>query len=166
MGSPQARLPLPFMSLVDTQPRLATQGNTFEFPRHMAPKDVKPMGITYKSKASSMATPADPNPPCTPQSTMSVGESQPASDNPYGLVDTLLWRSPLHSTCMLLLGLAMIGLVMFAAYGAHRVTLVSGELLPMGAIAAASAARSTYSSSGTQVSQVLLSPHLCQGPVT
>jgi hypothetical protein len=128
MGSQQAPAQLPINTLVDMQPRPATQGNTFEFPRHMAGKDVKPMSNAYKSKASSMAATPDQTPPCTPMSTMSIGESQPDSDAArYGLADTLSWRSPVHSTCMLLLGLTMIGLVMFAAYGAHRVTLVSGE---------------------------------------
>lgn len=41
--------------------------------------------------------------------------------------DILMWRQPLQTTTVFVAGLAAFGLLTFAAYGAHKMTVLSGE---------------------------------------
>lgn len=41
--------------------------------------------------------------------------------------DILMWKQPLQTTTVFVAGLAVFGVLTFAAYGAHKVTVMSGE---------------------------------------
>jgi hypothetical protein len=52
-----------------------------------------------------------------------------AAKQPSKLVwgDILMWKQPLQSATLFIAGLAGFGLLTFAAYGAHNMTLMSGR---------------------------------------
>lgn len=56
--------------------------------------------------------------------------------------DILMWRQPLQTATVFVGGLAAFGLLTFAAYGAHKMTLMSGEWLLANTTADAAAAGS------------------------
>lgn len=134
---------------------LLSQRNNFEFSKPMqfggsnpsSNPSSKPFSSLLSKKADSARTP-DQRPalseePVTPGSVVSeskgaLGTDAPAAPAvpraPINWADILLWKEPLQSFAMFVTGLLAFGLVTFAAYGAHRMTLVSGALLnPAGA---------------------------------
>lgn len=134
-------------SLQSRAPFGELQRNNFEFSKPMqfggsnpsSNPSSKPFSSLLSKKADSARTP-DQRPalseePVTPGSVVSeskgaLGTDAPAAPAvpraPINWADILLWKEPLQSFAMFVTGLLAFGLVTFAAYGAHRMTLVSG----------------------------------------
>jgi hypothetical protein len=104
--------PAPFSSLLSKQ---ADSARTPEQRPALSGEPVTPGSVVSESKGvpgtDAAATPA----PAAPRA-------------PIVWSDILLWKEPLQSLAIFFAGLIGFGVVTFAAYGAHRMTLVSGEL--------------------------------------
>jgi hypothetical protein len=117
------------------------QHNSFEFSKPMqfgaSNNSSKPASLLSK-QADSVRTP-DRRPalseePVTPGSVVSESKGTPSADaaaaaiprGPIVWSDILLWKEPLQSFAIFVTGLLAFGVFNFAAYGAHKMTLVSG----------------------------------------
>jgi hypothetical protein len=120
------------------------QHNSFEFskPMQFGASNNSSKPATFSSllakQADSVRTP-DQRPalseePVTPGSVVSESKGTPSADaaaaaTPKGPIvwsDILLWKEPLQSLAIFFAGLLAFGAFTFAAYGAHKMTLVSG----------------------------------------
>lgn len=64
----------------------------------------------------------------TPQASAAAGASSKAASK-IVWDDVLMWRQPMQTATLFVAGLAAFALLNFAAYGAHKMTLMSGERL-------------------------------------
>ncbi|KAF6255089.1 Reticulon-domain-containing protein [Scenedesmus sp. NREL 46B-D3] len=129
-------------SLASRAPFGELQHTNFEFskPTQFGAGDTSSKPATFSSllskQADSVRTP-DQRPalseePVTPGSVVSESKGAPSADAaaapraPIVWSDILLWKEPLQSLAIFCAGLLAFGLFTFAAYGAHKMTLVSG----------------------------------------
>jgi hypothetical protein len=125
-------------------PFIYHQHNNFEFskPMQFGASNNSSKPATFSSLLSKQADsactpnqrPAPSEEPVTPGSVVSESKATPSADaaaaaTPRGPIvwsDILLWKEPLQSLAIFVAGLLAFGVFTFAAYGAHKMTLVSG----------------------------------------
>eukprot|EP00879_Flechtneria_rotunda_P024092 GHRR01025530.1.p3 GENE.GHRR01025530.1~~GHRR01025530.1.p3 ORF type:complete len:118 (-),score=35.68 GHRR01025530.1:767-1120(-) len=86
------------------------------------PAPATPASVTGESQG----TPTVINTPASTPAPPAAG----ATNHPLVWSEILLWHEPLQTAVVFLGGLLAFGLLTFAAYGTHQMTLVSGEILP------------------------------------
>jgi len=112
------------MSTESTRQPLGELQNTFEFnPGPAAGGISKPFSAKATSKATTITQMTPVREPVTPTSVMA--ESKISEAVSFDIVGVLLWKAPLHSFCMFLLGLSIFGFATLAARGAFKTTFAS-----------------------------------------